>query len=385
MINYKTSFFDLKKFIEKENFKGWDPYDGLNSVFFRKTYLHNLKIFRLIWIQFFKKSPINFREFLNVPKGYNSKGLALLLSGYCNIQKKKPSQDNREKIKYLLENIFKIENKGFSGSCWGYNFDWQALAFFQPNNTPTVIASTFVGNSLLDSYEILNDKKILEKAISIKNFILNDLNRTYDKDGDFCFSYSPLDKSVVYNASILGSQYLSRLYNFLPDKKLLTEAKKSINFCIKKQNKNGSWVYGDQNHHKWIDNFHTGFNLVGINDYQIFSNDYSFNENIERGFDFYINNFFTNDGKSKYFNNKIYPIDIHSPAQLIVTLVKLNKHNQNRILMSKVLDWTITNMKDKSGFFYYQKHKFYTNKIQYMRWSQAWMFYSLSKLIFNEK
>ena len=61
----------------------------------------------------------------------------------------------------------------------------------------------------------------------------------------------------------------------------MTEAKKSINFCIKKQNKNGSWIYGDQNHHKWIDNFHTGFNLVGINDYQFFSNDYSYNENIK--------------------------------------------------------------------------------------------------------
>ena len=88
-----------------------------------------------------------------------------------------------------------------------------SFSFFQPYNTPTVIASTFVGNSLLDSYEIIKDKKILKKAISIKNFILNDLNRTYDKDGDFAFLI-PLDRSVVYNASILGSQYLSRLYSF---------------------------------------------------------------------------------------------------------------------------------------------------------------------------
>ena len=77
--------------------------------------------------------------------------------------------------------------------------------------------------------------------------------------------------------------------------------------------------------------------------------------------------------------------DIHSPAQLIITLIKLNKHNQYKKIMNKVLDWTIINMRDKNGFFYYQKHKFFTNKIQYMRWSQAWMFYSLSKLIYNEK
>ena len=29
------SFIKLKNYCEEENFKGWDPYDGLNSRFFQ--------------------------------------------------------------------------------------------------------------------------------------------------------------------------------------------------------------------------------------------------------------------------------------------------------------------------------------------------------------
>ena len=45
----------------------------------------------------------------------------------------------------------------------------------------------------------------------------------------------------------------------------------------------------------------------------------------------------------------------------------------------------IENMFDKKGFFYYQQWPFITNRISYMRWSQAWMFLALSSLILKMK
>jgi hypothetical protein len=41
-------------------------------------------------------------------------------------------------------------------------------------------------------------------------------------------------------------------------------------------------------------------------------------------------------------------------------------------------------MQSPQGYFYYQKRKFLTNKIAYMRWSQAWIFYGLTYYILNE-
>ena len=82
MFEAAISLKKLKLYCEKENFKGWDPYDGFNSALFQSTPLKYWDVGRLAWIQFFKRSPINFRTLFFVPKQHNAKGVALFLNGY---------------------------------------------------------------------------------------------------------------------------------------------------------------------------------------------------------------------------------------------------------------------------------------------------------------
>ena len=80
------SFSALKSYCEQEHFKGWDPYDGLNSKVFQAIpFLKKSALCRLIVIQGFKRCPINLRKLALVPKEYNAKGIGLFLSGYCNL------------------------------------------------------------------------------------------------------------------------------------------------------------------------------------------------------------------------------------------------------------------------------------------------------------
>lgn len=374
----QQSFTRLKNWCEKQNFKGWDPYDGLNSRVFQATPLRHSRFFRLALIQFFKRSPLNFRKLFLIPKDYNPKGLGLFLTGYCNLQKVQPSDENLEKIRFLAKKILELQSEGYSGACWGYNFDWQARAFFQPKYTPTVVATTFVASALLDAYEITQDKKWLETALSSKNFILNNLNRSYRDNGSFAFSYSPHDNTQVLNATLLAARLLSRIYYFTKEEELIKTARKTIAFCIDYQNADGSWPYGTLPYHNWIDSFHTGYNLECISAYRQYSGDESFAENIEKGLNFYIKNFFTPQGIPKYYHNAIYPVDIHAPAQLPATISQLNRFEDFSQRIEKVLIWTIDNMQHPAGYFYYQKKKVLSSRIPYMRWSQAWMFYALS-------
>jgi hypothetical protein len=46
----------------------------------------------------------------------------------------------------------------------------------------------------------------------------------------------------------------------------------------------------------------------------------------------------------------------------------------------RVARWTIANLYDPTGYFYYQKTRWYTNRIPYVRWSQAHMFAALGSL-----
>jgi rhamnogalacturonyl hydrolase YesR len=380
----ENSFKKLENYCSSEDYKGWDPYDGLNSKLFRAIpVIKNNKLAQLAWIQSFKRCPLNLRKLVLIEKDYNPKGLALFLAGYCNLYKTEQNQRYLQKINNLVKKIISLKTGGYSGACWGYNFDWQSRAFYQPKYFPTIVASVYIGYSLLDSYEITGNKDILKLALSIADFILNDLNKTYDKDGNYVFSYSPSDKTEVFNASLLGSRLLSRLFHYSGNENLIHAAKKSVEFCCKNQKNDGSWTYSTLPFHQWIDSFHTGFNIECIHEYQKYSNDRSYASHLEKGLKYYLDTFFTDEGKSKYYNNSLYPIDIHAPAQLIITLSRLGILQNNIDLANKVLKWTIDNMQSLKGYFYYQVKKRYKIRIPYMRWSQAWMFYALTEYLSN--
>ena len=396
------SFIRLKSYCETEDYKGWDPYDGLKSKVANTLLpLKHSAILRLCIIQGFKRCPVNLRRIAMVPKEHNAKGIGLFLQGYCNLYKvieKKgvafkelgTTDEVLRKIRYLADLLIQMRSDKmfpgkFHGACWGYNFDWQARRLFLfPAYTPTVVATNFCATALMEAYEVTHDKRYLEVALSAAKFIIEDLHRSEYKDG-FLFSYSKLPgNDTVFNASILGSRLLSYCYKYTGNETYKQLARKSIVACCAGQEEDGSWRYGMLPVQKWRDSFHTGYNLDGLIAYQENTGDNSFDENIAKGFDYYINHFFLDDGTPKYYDNQTYPIDIHCPGQLFVTLSRLHKFGAFRQTAAKVLQWTIDNMQDPNGYFYYQLKPGMSSKIPYMRWSNAFMFSALSFYLLEE-
>lgn len=391
------SFNNLRDYCEKENFKGCDPYDGLNSKIFQALpFLKRSALCRLVVIQGFKRCPFNLRPLAMVPKEHNAKGIGLFLSAYCNLynavkanaalEKECGTLENIEKrINELSELLISMQSKGYSGACWGYNFDWQARRLFLfPKYTPTVVATNFCATALMEAYEVTKNQKYLDIALSAADFVIKDLHRTEYKGG-FLFSYSPLDgNDTVFNASLLGSRLLSYCYHYTKNEEYKRLAELSVKACCAGQKENGAWVYGMLPVQSWVDSFHTGYNLDGLIAYQELTGDLKYNNYIKNGFEYYIQNFFEEDGIPKYYDNQRYPIDIHCPGQLIITLSRLHKFEEYHDLADKVMEWTINNMQDKQGFFYYQLKKSVNSKISYMRWSNAFMFNALSYYILSE-
>src|ERR1700742_1639090 len=98
-MNIEQSFDKLRTYCEKEQFKGWDPFDGLTSKLFNALPLVSKNKFaRLAWIQLFKRNPVNLRKVAGIAKDYNPKGLGLFLNGYCNLYKIEPKDEYLEKI-----------------------------------------------------------------------------------------------------------------------------------------------------------------------------------------------------------------------------------------------------------------------------------------------
>lgn len=391
------SLAKLQKYCESEDFKGWDPYDGLNSRIFNAIpLLKNSAICRLAMIQLFKRNPINLRRFALIPKDYNPKGIALFISGYCNLYRAievnkelqnafGPKEEVKSTINRLSQLLLQLRSEGnYHGACWGYNFDWQARRLFLfPRYTPTVVVTSFCATALFDAYEITGEKDYLKFALSTAGFVINDLHRTHYEEG-FLLSYSPLPgNDTVFNASMLGVKILSMSYKYTHNPEYRELASQVVKAVCKSQRDDGGWMYGLLPVQSWIDSFHTGYNIEALYTYRNETGDCAFDDNIKRGLEFYINNFFENDGTPKYYHNKTYPIDIHCPGQLFATLSHLNQLSQHRNLTDRVAEWTIKNMQDKAGYFYYQIKPHINSEISYMRWSNAFMFNALSHYIKN--
>ncbi len=389
MYSVNEAFTALKNYCEAENFNGWDPYDGINSKIFQKTPLKYWNIARLAWIQGFKRSPINFRKLLLVPKAHNAKGIGLFLTGYCNLYKLAKKGDIRfgtdsellRKITELADLLLAMQNTNYSGACWGYNFDWQSKAFFLPKSTPTVVVTSFVVEALLQAYEITNNKLYLAIALSSAEFVINDLHRIEKPDALFMFSYSPLDKQAVYNATLLGTKILSLVYSYKPEETLKELAHKSALAVCNCQNEDGSFPHSDQVGQAWRDNFHTGFKLESLMFYQNLCSDDSLNTHLEKGFRYWLKHYFNQEtGYAYYYDRGMAEglVDLHCSAQALSTFYKLEKSKEYFQLIEKIAMWPIDSMQSEQGFFYFQKKKAVINKTPYMRWPNAWMFYGLS-------
>src|SRR5207244_2730484 len=101
--------------------------------------------------------------------------------------------------------------------------------------------------------------------------------------------------------------------------------------------------YGESPTARWIDNFHTGYNLCALRSIDQSTETTEFEPCLRRGFKFYHTRFFREDGAVRYFHNRTYPVDIHSVAQSIITLLTLRDLDPENVqLAHSVFRWAMS-------------------------------------------
>src|SRR6266446_9458060 len=208
-IDLKSAHQDLWQRCREQGFAGYDPYDALNSRWFQATPLQRSRFARLAWTQFHKRSPINFRPLVRIPRERNAKGIALFALAALAEYRRNQTGEAETEARELLEDVMWMGLKGFKGAAWGYNFDWQSRSFFAPRGTPTIVPTAFAARALCEAAEVLGQEEYLPFARTVCDFILNDLNRSEETGDEVCFSYSPLDQTRVLNASLLAGEVLA--------------------------------------------------------------------------------------------------------------------------------------------------------------------------------
>lgn len=376
--------FRLLGYCRENNWAGYDPYDALNGRLFSALPILNSRLARLALTQVLKRSPLNVRALLGVPKTQNPKALALFLMAFVKLSEG-DLPDRTQLISSITDDLRTLRSPGTNYWCWGYSFPWQTRTILVPKGAPNLVCTSFVANALFDAFDNCGDSRCLNMALSAVEYILNELYWSDDSSAGFSYPVPSL-RSQVHNANLLAAALLCRAFSHTKEQKFLLPALGVARYSAAKQRPDGSWPYGEVRSQQWIDNFHTGYNLCALQSISRYSAAADLDEVVRRGFEFYRSHFFRKDGSVAYFHDRIYPIDIHCVAQSIITLLAFKDLDPGSLAQAHtVLRWALTHLWDERGFFYYRILRSCTNRLPYMRWSQAWMLLAIVTLLEHSK
>jgi rhamnogalacturonyl hydrolase YesR len=377
----------LNEWLSKNDWKAYDPFDGLSSgvlncLTFRNHYL------RILVQQSVRRFPLNLRPVLGIRKKTSSKGMGFCALGYLKLYEGTGDQDYLRKVKVCLNWLKDNYSHGYSGYAWGNHFSYESRAGRIPLGVPTIVWTSLIAGVFLDAYEVLGETDYLDVARSSCDFLVNDIGRYEGPHGSICFMYTPYHENKpcieghIHNANVLAACLLARMYKNTGDEQLFALSKRAMQYTVHHQLPEGGWYYGTEKKYWWIDSFHTGYVLESLYGYLQATNDRSYEKSLLQGFEYFVSNFFEENGTPKYYSHKTYPIDIQCSSQAIQALVNLREYNSNSTDIAKrVSYWTLKNMQDPQGFFYFRKYPLVTNKTPMFHWGQATMLSALSHLL----
>jgi hypothetical protein len=374
----RTSIDKVEKWVEGHDYKGYEPFDGLSS-YLRPLTFKSLFLERILQ-QLVRQSPVNLRPLLGIKPKESTKGRGYMAWGYLQMSKITGNPSYRVKAAQCLDWLDKNKAPGFLSHSWGNHFDFSSRTGKLPKHEPIIVWTSLLGQVYLDAFEITCESNYLAIAKSVCKWIL-DLPRE-KADVGTCLSYVAFTQESIHNSNMLGAAMLARTAKYLKEQTYLDVAKEAMVYSCSRQRFDGSWYYGEDDNYHWIDNFHSGYNLDSLKCYIESSGDTSFEENLRKGFEYYKRNFFEASGRPKYYHNRAYPIDSQCASQAIETLVNFSEYDKSSLgLAIKVANWTIDNMQNKIGYFYYREYPLIKAKTPMLHWAQATTYRALTLLL----
>lgn len=369
----------LEQWVECQDYRGYEPFDGLSS-YLRVLTFKNLFLERVLQ-QAVRLMPWNLRPLIGISKKESTKGRGCMAAGYLILNRATGKEEYQEKARACLTWLDQNKAPGFDTHSWGNHFAFSSRAGRHRPLAPIIVWTAQIGQTFADAYEMLKDPRDLEILESICEWILA-LPRERTGFGT-CLSYVPHSQSSVHNSNMLGAALLARASSILQKPAMLQVAKDAIEYTCSRQLADGSWWYGEAANLHWIDNFHTGYILDSLKCYIGNSGSHDYRDNLRKGFDFYTSHFFLSDGTPRYYADRTFPIDSQCVSQSVETLANFADDDAEALpLAQKVAEWAIEHMQNKrTGHFYYRIYpKGLKAKTPMLHWAQATMYKALALL-----
>jgi rhamnogalacturonyl hydrolase YesR len=369
----------VENWVEQRDYKAYEPFDGLSS-WLRPFTFKSLFLERILQ-QVVRQSAINLRPLFGVKPQESTKGRGYMAWGYLEMYKLTGDEEYKTKALENLDWLDKNKAPGYETHSWGNHFDFSSRGGRLPKLEPIIVWTSIIGQVYLDAWEMFGIERHLEVARSICDWILA-LPREKTNRGS-CLSYVTYTLRSIHNSNMLGAAMLGRSSKIFGDSEMKDVARDAMLYSCSRQLEDGSWWYGEAEKFHWIDNFHTGYNLDSLKTYIEATGDTEFEPQMRKGFDFFKASFFGKDGCPAYYHDRVFPIDSQCASQAIETLANFCEYDEDSLELAQlVANWTIDNMQNKKGYFYYRKYPLgITAKTPMLHWAQATTYRGLALLL----
>lgn len=381
---YARTFDAVLRWMEREGFRGWDPYDGSST---RYAWIRRVSPVAMGLTYLHKFSPVNLRPLLGVEKSVSVYALALVNSALVRAgrEDRAPGLVERNVREILAHSL--VERWG--EHCWSGTGLWiQARRVLHRPDVPGVVGTEAIAASLADAARSTGDPDGTLAAVvrSARTFALERLYREDAEGAWFLYKPTTSARHVTYNASMKGACLVMEANRFLGEREGEEQVRRALDFLVERQRADGAWDYSanlETGAVKTQVDFHQGFMLDGLlTALAVYGDDPRIVEAYRRGIAFYRWEQFTESGQGLYRWPRRWPANIHNQAQGIVTFCRAGaRMPEHRAFADRIAAWTLANMYGGDGIFHYLRYPFFSNRIPYFRWSQAWMLYALAHLL----
>jgi len=379
----------IEKYLLEESLATYDPYDIWITEFGKKVkqfyYGHNIigilpaGVLTIYDYYFNNKRRLGYKK-QEYPLVRGQAALTLL-----ELYKKEPKsiylEYSKRHIDWLLEN----SSKGYSGYCWGLNYDWvYSSDETYDKNMPFSTHTPYPLEAMVKYYQITKDESLIEPIKSVFQFFENDIQVMKEDENILAVSYGVQKDRIATNASSYTMYCYALLLEFFPERKEYIEKKikKLYNFLCSVQQDDGSWLYSPYDENTFIDTFHSAFIMKNIFKSNEILKLNSSAEVIEEGYEYVFQNMLVGDKFlfkrfSKTNRVSIIKFDLYDNAEMLNLAVMLEDEYTVETLSLAIEENFVTQKEEIASIIdIFGTHK----NIDHMGWAVVQYLYALAKL-----
>ncbi len=302
------------------------------------------------------------------------------MAAYCRLARDDAFEKDRER---LLRGMLGHLGKTTHGVGVGHPFDWYTSTLI-PAFTPCVPLSWNFAAYLLKEHP----DGCRETLEGIGNFIYQDCNAEEIAGGGCRVSYTPLDRRWVVNANAAAATALWRLGAHFGDAEWRGRGERILAYVLARQEEDGGFYYFERgsvpDSENFIDCFHSAFVLEHLMEWAADGHAGAARA-VERALPWFAAAFAREDGSVRPFAVCHLPVtivaDIRACAGVISCFARANRFDPRYgKLAGRALDYVLNNLYDGAGGFYFRKYRFFTSRMNYIRWGTAPMLGALAAM-----